>query len=82
MLFVEGKIYSQEAQLGSMAQKIADFELNQANCSQSEEWYEVHRILRDEWSIMNELIDKFPEGQRPTPIEILTARGDQRKPVE
>lgn len=31
---------------------------------------------------MDSLIQNFPEGTRPTPIEILTARGDQRKPVQ
>ena len=64
-----------------MARSIAQFEEEQASSVNTEDWFNTHKIMKDLWMIVDRLDQSFHPSQRPSPIEILIALGDQRKPV-
>ena len=79
LLYVEGKNFSQQANLATMAQRLSDYE-EDASFKIAGGQY-VHTELRDIWSMIKMLDQAIPLDQRPSTVDVIISMADQRKAV-
>lgn len=78
MLYLEGKHFSNKADIGMMAEKISAFEKESAPSFQDSQ---CHIEFRDIWLLVKRLDSAFLPNKRPSIVQLMEALGDQRNAV-